>query len=227
MRSAKFLICLIIIFSPFKIFSAPCYGTKIPKQHKIFIGLQTYNIVDRDLENNMGSVRSLENFLLLSYGVFDWFSLDLKIGAGDIRQNPLDSDEIDYPRSFSGGYGLRIRLYNKNNFKSVFGFQHISVHPKKVIVGNSVNRAILDGWQVSFLASYDFKFITPYIGGRWSRVDYIHKVNNERKRIMSDPDRSFGFVFGFDIPIDERFWLNLESQFFDSQAYSFSINYSF
>ncbi|MCM8820230.1 MAG: hypothetical protein NC925_05490, partial [Candidatus Omnitrophica bacterium] len=89
---------------------------------------------------------SLQNFLLLSYGLDDWFCIDLKAGMGYIKQKPSGYIEIDYPESFAGGYGFRVRLYNKGNFKSVFGFQHISVHPRKTKSNNDIHRAIFDDW---------------------------------------------------------------------------------
>ncbi|MCM8820231.1 MAG: hypothetical protein NC925_05495 [Candidatus Omnitrophica bacterium] len=48
-----------------------------------------------------------------------------------------------------------------------------------------------------FLVSYDFGSISPYLGTRWSRVDYIHKINDDRKRIMSTLNRSLGGHFWF------------------------------
>ena len=109
----------------------------------------------------------------------------------------------------------------------VFGFQHISVHPKSVDLGEIKNKAILDDWQTSLLVSYEIKKFSPYLGTRWSRVDYIHTVNGERKRRMSDFTKSVGFIYGINIPFTEKIWLNLEGQAFDSDAFAGSINYSF
>jgi hypothetical protein len=58
-------------------------------------------------------------------------------------------------------------------------------------------------------------------------VDYIHKVGDNRKRRMSDPSKSFGLIAGFDLPLTKKIWLNLEGSAFDSEALSFSLNYSF
>lgn len=191
------------------------------------MGLENHTIFKRYLENESGKLRSLQNFLLLSYGVFDWLSIDLKGGAGYIKQHPVGSDEVDYPSSFAGGYGFRIRFYDDEKIKMVFGFQHISVHPKSVHLGDVKNKAVLDDWQVSLLASYSFKRITPYLGTRWSRLDYIHWVGDNRKRVMSDLTKSTGLILGFDLPLIERFWLNLEGQLFDREAVACSLNYSF
>ncbi|MBU1524124.1 MAG: hypothetical protein KKG50_05630 [Candidatus Omnitrophica bacterium] len=220
------LLFTFFLFLSFSSYSAPCYGTKMPKEKEFFAGVGSYTIFKRDLEDGYGSLRSLQNFLLLSYGIFDWLSLDLKVGAGYIKQHPFGSDEIDYPTAFSGGYGLRLKVYNKKKVQAVFGFQHISVHPRKARLQEE-NKAILDDWQVSFLASYEFPLITPYAGVEWSRVDYIHWQGDRRKRRMSDLTKSIGLVVGFDFPLKEKFWLNLEGQFFDAKALSFSVNFSF
>ena len=186
--------------------------------------------------------RSLQNFLLISYGVYDWLCVDLKGGAGNIKQHPVGSDEVDYSSNFAGGYGFRLKLYDGKKIKTVFGFQHISIHPKSIHLGTVKNMAILDDWQVSLLVSYDFsrksgippsikqwagKKATPYLGTRWSRIDYIHRALDSRKRKMSDLTKSIGFVFGLDLPVTKKAWLNLEGQLFDSEAVAFSLNFSF
>lgn len=208
-------------------YATPCYGTKMPRQKQFFLGLQDHIILKRYLEHNQGKVRSQQNLLQVSYGVFDWLSIDLKGGAGDIKQHPADADEMRYPDAFAGGYGFRARFYDKNKIKAVFGFQHISVHPKSIHVSGIKHRAILDDWQVSALVSYDFKKFTPYLGTRWSRVDYIHWRAENRKRTMSSPDKEIGLIFGLDIPITQKIWINLEGQALDSEAAAFSLNYSF
>jgi hypothetical protein len=207
--------------------AAPCYGTKMPGEKKFFTGFQTHTIFKRYLEDGYGKVRSTQHLFLLSYGVYDWLAIDLKVGAGCIKQHPIGSDEVDYPTAFAGGYGFRLRFYNQDRTKMVCGFQHISVHPKKVHLGGSKNEAIFDDWQFSLLGSYDFKKITPYLGIKWSRIDYIHKVEEDRKRKMSDLTKDLGLVFGFDVTLTQKIWVNLETQFFDSEAVAFSVNFSF
>lgn len=208
-------------------FAAPCYGTRMPCKNKFFAGTQIRSIFKRYLEDSYGKLRSTQEFLLVSYGVFDWLSIDLKGGAGYIKQHPQGSDEIDYPSSFAGGYGFRLKFYDENDAKMVFGFQHISVHPHSVHLGAVKHKAILDDWQVSLLISRELFKVTPYLGTRWSRVDYIHWTGDDRKRVMSDLTKSIGFIFGLDVPVTERIWINLESQLFDGEAASFSVNYKF
>lgn len=226
MRCLLFIFFLLFSHLPFA-YCAPCYGTKMPEKKGFHCGLQDHIIFKRYLEDDYGKVRSLQNFFNLSYGVFDWLAIDLKGGAGYIKQKRSGAEQIDYSTGFSGGYGLRLQLYEKNNVKSVLGFQHISVHPKRTYAGGVKNKAVLDDWQVSLLGSYDFKKLTPYVGTRWSRVDYIHWQDNERKRKMSDLTKSWGLVFGFDVPFGEKVWMNLEGSFLDSDSFSFSLNYKF
>lgn len=207
--------------------AAPCQGTKMPEQKEFFLGLQNHTIFKRYLKDDYGKLRSSQNFLLLSYGVFDWLSLDLKGGVGNIKQHPVGSDEIDYPSYLGGGYGFRVKFYDAQNLKMVFGFQHISVHPHTIFLGAVKRKAVLDDWQFCAAISYDLKKITPYLGTKWSRVDYIHWVDGERKRQKSDLTKSIGLVFGFDLTLTKNAWLNLEGQFLDSEAIAFSVNYSF
>lgn len=208
-------------------YAAPCYGTKMPQKKELFVGFQTHAIFKRYLEDEYGKLRSTQHFLLLTYGIFDWLAIDLKGGAGNIKQHPLGSDEVDYTSNFAGGYGFRLKFYERKNMSMVFGFQHISVHPKSRDLGEVKNKAILDDWQASILAAYNFKKITPYLGTKWSRVDYIHKVSDVRKRKMSDLTKSIGLVFGLDIPLPKNTWLNLEGQLLDTEAASLSLNFNF
>jgi len=179
------------------------------------------------LEDEFGELRSTQHFFQICYGVFDWLSIDLKGGAGNIKQHPINSDEIDYNSSFAGGYGFRIKLLDKDRIKTIFGFQHISVHPRKTTFGNVKNEAVLDDWQSSLLVSYDFAKYTPYLGLKWSRVDYIHWVDENRKRKMSDLTKDLGIICGLDLPLTENTWLNLEGQLLDGQAFSFAVNFKF
>lgn len=231
LKIQNFGFCIAMLIFTFCIFNfsyaAPCYGTKMPKKNKFFASFESYSLFKRYLANSRGKLRSQQEFYGMSYGVFNWLSIDLKAGAGTVKQHPLGSDEVDYAASFAGGYGLRLKFLDKNNFKAVLGFQHISIHPKHTYVWGVKNRAILDDWQWSILASYDFKRITPYLGTRWSRVDYIHCVGEDRKRRMSDFTKSTGFIYGLDIPLTKKIWLNLEGSAFDSDAFACSLNYCF
>ena len=226
MKSSFLFIILFFCFHSASL-AAPCYGTKLPGQGEFFGGFETHSILKRDLEADYGRLRSTQHFFRISYGVWDWLSLDLKGGAGNLKQHPKGSDEIDYNSSFAGGYGFRIKFCDWERVKMVIGFQHISVHPKSVHLDGVKQSSILDDWQVSFLASYDFSKITPYLGVKLSRVDYIHWVEEDRKRRMSNLTKSTGLVCGLDIILTEKTWFNLEGQFLDGQALACSFNFKF
>lgn len=208
-------------------FGAPCYGTKMPPKNNLFGGLESQSILDKELENNYGNVRSNQGFFLLSYGLADWLALDLKGGLGNIRQHPVGADEIDYSSSFAGGYGFRLRVFDDKKIKAVYGFQHISVHPYSSELNNQNNKAVLDDWQTSFLISYYLGKITPYLGLKAGRVDYIHWVEENRKRKMSSLAHCLGLVTGLDLTLTDKTWLNLEGQFIDGEAISFRYNFAF
>jgi opacity protein-like surface antigen len=207
--------------------AAPCYGTNMPERRKFSAMFESYTIFKRYLRENFGNVKSQQEFFGLSYGVFDWLAIDLKAGAGDIRQYPVNADKISYESSFAGGYGLRAKLLDMNKTKVVFGFQHISVHPYSTHVGDLKHKAILDDWQTSLLVSYEISRFTPYLGTRWSRVDYIHWTGEDRKRITSDASKGVGLITGCSYSVTKNIWVNVEGEFFDSNALACSVNYNF
>lgn len=230
-RISSVALCVLLLGVYTDIGAAPCYGTRMPRKGKFVAGGETYMVFKRYLEAEFGEMRSTQHFLKLSYGVFDWLAIDLKGGAGNIKQRPRTSDEIDYRSDFAGGYGYRLRLYDNETVRAVFGFQHISVHPASSNTGSSGdvrNKAILDDWQYSVVVSYDFtNRCTPYLGTRWSRMDYIHWVEGDRKRRMSDLTKDVGLIAGVDIAITDAMWINLEGQFIDAEAVAVSFNWEF
>jgi hypothetical protein len=209
--------------------AAPCYGTRMPEKGGIWGGWQFYSVIDRDLEGDYGSIRSNQHFFQLSYGLTKRVSLDFKIGMGNVKQHPPASDEVDYNTNFAGGYGFRVKLLedDKRKIDVVFGFQHISVHPHRVYLSGEENKAILDDWQLSLLFSKDISELTPYLGVKFSRLDYIHWVEDQRKRRMSDLTESVGVVAGIDIPFLWQSWLNLEGHFIDEAALSVAVTMPF
>ncbi len=205
--------------------SAPAYGPRMPQRGKFFCGFQNYTLLRRNLEGRNGRMRSVQDFFLLSYGVNDWLSIDLKGGAGLIKQHPCDATEIDYPTYMGGGYGFRIKLMENSRYatKVIFGFQHISIHPKHIQINGVKYKAVLDDWQFSLLLSKDTGKFTPYLGTKWSRADYINWQDNHRNRIKSDLTHSVGLIVGIDLPARDNTWINLEGHFVDETAFSFAV----
>jgi hypothetical protein len=208
--------------------SAPAYGTKMPQKGEVFWGLQHYAILDRDLNKDHGSMQSQQDHVLLSYGVADWFTLDLKWTRGDITHIDQDGTKIKYDHPvWGGGYGFRVRLYENGPVKVVSGFQHISVHPRTVKRNGEKNNAILDDWQGSALVSYAFRKFTPYTGLRYGTTDYIHRLNNDADRVYSPESRRMDAVLGADIPLTSRVWVNVEGAFGGGKAVATSVNFKF
>ena len=193
----------------------------MPGANRFVCGIETHSVLKRYLEGDNGKMRSLQNFFLLSYGLKDWLSIDLKGGIGDVTQ------QLNYPDYLGGGYGLRIKILDYARIKAVFGFQHISIHPHTLNDAGRKNKVVLDDWQLSALASYDFPVVTAYIGTRWSRMDCIHWVDGVRNRKKSDSSRSIGLILGTSISLTDMVWLNIEGNLFDSQAVSGSLNFRF
>ena len=213
-------VTIFFIFSVQLSQGAPCYGPNMPQKGKWDVGVQTNILLEREMEKKYeyGDVKSEQYFLTGSFGVTDWFSLDGKIGAGDVKHKPGVGDEINYDTNFAGAYGFRTRVFQSqnNNVNAILGFQHISVHPDDQTVNNEKNEIILDDWQLSALVSKRLNNFVPYFGTKVSRLDLIHKIDGERKRKKCEDN--FGLVIGSDIFIKEKLRLNLEGRFIDEEA---------
>ncbi|NTV29474.1 MAG: hypothetical protein HGA80_05275 [Candidatus Omnitrophica bacterium] len=208
--------------------AAPAYGTKMPEQNKVFWGYQHYAVLDRDLNKDHGELQSQQDHILLSYGVMDWLSLDLKASRGTVRHEDGSGSVLKYDRPlWGGGYGFRVKLFKSGAVKSVAGFQHISIHPMTVKRNGEKNNAILDDWQGSWLVSYSFRRFTPYVGLRYGTADYIHRLNNDADRILTAEGRRLDLVSGLDIPLTSRTWLNVEGAVGGGVALATGVNCSF
>ena len=213
-------------------FAAPAYGTHMPEKGHWHWGWQTNVVLRRNLEREWGKLRSYQTFITGSFGLTPWLCFDGKLGWGNIKNRPENISRIDYPGNFAGGYGFRVKLYRHatDKIKSVFGFQHISVHPDHQYVGKEKRKVILDDWQFSFLVSYDLsRYFVPYAGVKLSRMDLIEKAGDIRKRKRSENSELAGMILGVDIYLDKthRQWFNLECRFFDEAAISLGVVFSF
>ncbi len=223
-----FIILILLMLSSSLALAAPAYGTKMPLKNQFFGGVQYYAIFDRDLNNDNGDIRSSQEHILLSYGVTDWLSLDLKASMGSIEHEAADGTKIKYDRPlWGGGYGFRVKLYEDGPVKIVSGFQHISIHPRTVKRNGEKNNAILDDWQGSALVSYSLKKFTPYTGVRYGSADYLHRLNNDANRVYMDEDRRVDAVLGMDILLSEKLWINVEGAFGGGEALATSVNFKF
>jgi len=224
----KVIISLLVIFSMTQcVFAAPIYGPELPEKHEFHIGGQTHYVNEKELQGDHGQMQSLQHFMLVSFGVTEWFSLDFKGGAGDVHIDGEDGSTLKYPAYMAGGYGFRIKLYEKKKSKVIVGFQHISVHPYSIWIGNTKHKAVLDDWQWSVLGSYEFSGINPYLGVKWATMDYIHWEDGERNLIKSEENKRIGCVVGANVPLSDKWWFNVEAHLIDTEAASFSLLYRF
>jgi hypothetical protein len=206
-------------------FSAPCYGTDMPKKGQWYKGFESNIVLERELEEPYGEIEANQYFIDLSYGLKSWLSLDGKLGIGDFTYRPDNSYKIDYDTNFAGGYGFRIRVFQQEryNLKGVLGFQHVSLHPGAENINNDKNEAILDDWQLSGLISKGFGFLTPYAGCKFSKCYLVHKVNEDTRKRRESDEPSLGIVLGADVSIRKDWKINLEGRFIDETAFSLGL----
>lgn len=226
-HSFKILLLFLLMRIPNSLYAAPCYGPNMPEKGKWELGTEINILFERELEKDYGEFEGNQYFFTFAYGLMDWFSIDGKLGSGNITQKPEGQDEIKYNINFSGAYGFRIRAFENEakKIRVIAGFQHISVHPNHRDVDGEDNDCLTDDWQISFLLSKDFKPISPYLGFKISRHDLVHKAAGERKRKKSDD--SFGLFIGLDAYLNDRLRLNLEGRFIDETALSTALIYKF
>ncbi len=209
-------------------YAAPCYGTHMPEEKKLALGLQGDFLVDRNMKDNQGGTSGSRYFLTCSYGVTSWICFDGKIGVGDVAWHNSDPGNLNYNTGFAGGYGFRIKGFENKELgiKTVAGFQHISVHPRTTCPANDKHRVIIDDWQGSVLVSKDIGNFVPYLGARYGTVDYIKWVNeHDRKRIKSED--MLGAVIGIDYLIWNYTRLNVECDFIDGEELSIGVSRDF
>jgi opacity protein-like surface antigen len=208
--------------------AAPCYGTHMPKKKKWFCGIEYNFLMERKLQNSLGRIKNPDQFLMISYGLFDWLSIDLKGGAGKITYKDSEYGDQDLSTSFAGAYGFRLRLWETEDeaAKIVAGFQHISVHPKRVQTTAGRYTAVADEWQGSCLASVRIKQFQPYLGFKYATYDLIRWIDAANRKRYKSLD-SWGLVLGSDFWINKNLKLNLEYHFFDEKAASISLGFDF
>lgn len=210
-------------------YAAPCYGTNIPNKGKLSIGAQAHVIENRKLGDDYGKVASLQYFYTMSYGVFSWFSLDGKIGAGDVAYRPSGGmAKTVYPANFAGGYGFRFKPYKniEQKIDVVCGFQHISAHPTPRQVNGATNYVILDDWQGSALISKGAGSFTPYAGVRLTRLDLIHKISGQ-ERVRKRSDVRLLPVIGADFNVTRSSFINAEVRFIDETSFNIGFTHNF
>lgn len=231
-RDKVLILVMLMIFMPLAYrvaYAAPAYGTHMPEKRHWTGGVEGNFLIDRNLDNDEGCTSGNRYFLTLSYGIFEWLSLDGKIGVGDVHWDRTQgNDDLDYDTNFAGAYGFRIKGYENEDWgiKSVAGFQHMSVHPDAVNQGGEKHETIIDEWQGTVIISKDVGDVVPYLGARYGTVDFIKWVDeHDRKRIQSE--KYYGVIVGMDYWLNEKTRINLEGAFLDGEEVAVGVSYDF
>jgi len=200
--------------------AVPSFGTTMPDQNGWTAGGEVNVTFDRKGVKDYHEARSTQYFYNLSYGFADWFSVDAKIGLGDVEAKALFQGTARYNVGFAGGYGWRAKLFDdkKSGFKGIWGFEHISVHPDGKTIDGLEHDIIWDDWQVHATAYRQLGSMSPYCGLKWSFLYLIRKIDDDRSRRHShDP---IGLIVGTDIQMNDYLFVNIEGRFIDETALS-------
>lgn len=210
--------------------AAPSNGTRMPSQRRVEMGYEYNAMFKRPLARSYGDLKTQDHFYTLSFGAFDWLSLDGKIGVGDVTQKNASSlPALEYNTGFAGGYGFRIRTfdYKQWGMRMIWGFQHISVHPHTRSIDNDKYKSCVDEWQATAVVAKDWKSLTAYVGIKGSDCEIVYTVNNhdERRRFS---EKHIGLINGLEIYLfDNKARVGVEARFFDETALSTSASYLF
>ena len=220
-------ILLILMFFCQDADAIPSEGSFLPDLHKTIWGFQFNNIFKRDFNKVEGEAGTTQYFLKASYAVTERFFLDGKIGYGNVYFDRADGLNLDFLTGFAGGYGFRYLLFDdeKNDFKSIVGFQHISCHPFKDTVNDVNHRVIWDEWQGTLLLIKKINKADIYIGPRYSSVQLKYKVDSFRRRLKTED--SWGLLIGGDYNLNENLSINAETRFFDEWGVNVGISRKF
>jgi len=217
-----------ILFAAYSLFAAPTDGTNIPYKGKYITGYQNNSIFKHSLAHHYGNVRSIQNYYTLSYGVFDWLTLDGKIGFGNVMEKGGTHPKVSYNNGFAGGYGFRLRVMDDaaNKVRIVTGFQHTSTHPANTNLNGNKYMAIYEDWQFSLVSSKDVGIFTPFAGAKISYGNLIQKTNDiDRKN--RPPKYYAGVVVGCDMKLTKNTYLSVEGHFIDETSLSAGAYYKF
>jgi hypothetical protein len=220
-------VALFLLYS-ISTYAAPTDGTDIPYKGKYITGYQNNAIFKHDLAGLYGNIRSIQNYYTLSYGVFDWLTLDGKIGFGNLREKGGDHPKIEHSNGFAGGYGFRLRVLDdaKNKVRIVTGFQHTSTHPASRNLNGDKREAIYEDWQGSLVASKDIGRLNPFAGAKISYGNLIQRTNDiDRKN--RPPAYYAGVIVGCDVRLTKNTYISVEGHFIDETSLSSGIYYKF
>ena len=227
-RPVTYTALILFLLYTISAYAAPTDGTNIPYKGEYRTGYQNNTIFKHDLAEAYGSIKSSQNYYTLSYGVFNWLTLDGKIGFGNLMEKGGDHPKVDHNYGFAGGYGFRLRVLDddKNKVRIVTGFQHTSTHPPSRNLNGDKREAIYEDWQGSLIASKDISRFTPFAGAKVSYGDLIQRTN-EIDRKTRPPAYYAGVVVGCDVKLTKNTYISVEGHFIDETSLSSGIYYKF
>ena len=202
--------------------AAPLCGPDLPGRGKWYMGFETNIVFDRDMKKGLGEAESNQYFYNISYGIYDWFSFDGKLGMGDTEFDTIEAGRMDLDLGFAGAYGARFKVYDnrEKRLRGVLGFQHISVHPSKEETAGVKYSSIWDEWQISLLLSKEFGKIEPYVGVKASQLYIIRKDNLQDDWSWNGSGDHLGIILGSKAELPGNWYLVLEGRFVDETAFS-------
>ncbi len=225
-RKFILVICALLFLIPRNVVAIPAEGTVFPEKDQWIGGLQLNNIQRRDFNKVPGGGSTVQYFVRASYGLTECFSLDGKLGLGDIIFDRENASRLEYQTGFAGGYGFRYLISDDpDGFTSVFGFQHISIHPMDVLLNGSKYEAVWDEWQGTLLFGHVLGASRVYAGPQYTTTQLKYKVDGNKQRLKVED--FWGAVLGADIELPQDFYLNLEVRFPAEQGFNIGINRRF
>ena len=208
--------------------AAPVYGPNMPARDRWFMGCQTNLVFERNMRKGLGEAESVQYFYDSSYGIYDWFSFDGKLGIGDTAFDTREAGGLSLKDGFAGGYGVRFRIYNNEGqrLKAIFGFQHISAHPPCKEVNNVKYSAIWDEWQLSLLVATTIgDRWQPYVGAKASQLYIIRRDNQETDWRWNGARDHVGLFAGVSFEMGKDWYLNVDGRLIDETAVSAGIHH--
>lgn len=223
------ILCAALFYGLLGAEAAPSNGTRFLPKGKIESGYE-YNIMfKRPLGHSFGDLKTQDNFYTLSFGAFDWLSLDGQAGIGNAVVKGGKLPTLDFNTGFAGGYGFRVKAFENEKWglRAILGGQHISVHPKDRTIDNDKYETFLDDWQISGLVAKDFKYLTLYAGMKGSDCEYVYKLNQHDKKRVSSKEH-IGLITGTEFYFFSRkARIGVEGRFFDETALTASASWLF
>ncbi len=129
-------------------------------------------------------------------------------------------------------------LRHKNNVKGTDSWIDYEYNHEGELVGTDVGSATIKGdvtfqeWQVAPYIAKKIGNFVPYLGGKYSGVSVISKIqyegdDDDAEKMKFRADDHFGVFLGTDYKLGDNWKLNLEGRFIDETAMSLGATYKF